>query len=108
MSQSTPENNNHKWVSGIIAFTTPIFVATLTGLTAWISKIDDRQYVINQEYVSKAELKQAILNISDTMEDRRKEQAAQMQLILNEIRATNQELKRLAITIERRTKSDDN
>lgn len=107
MSQTPPENNNHKWVGGIIAFTTPIFVATLTGLTAWISKIDDRQYIINQEYVSKAELKQAILNISNTMEDRRKEQAAQMQLILNEVKSTNQEVKRLAISLERRTKSDE-
>ncbi|AFT79062.1 hypothetical protein AMBLS11_12445 [Alteromonas macleodii str. 'Black Sea 11'] len=82
----------------------PLVVAAISGLTAWLMKLDDRQYAINQNYVSKAELKQTIQNLSQLIEERRKQQEAADNQILQEVRNTNAAVQKLAINLERRTR----
>jgi hypothetical protein len=67
-------------------------------------KLDERQYAINQNYVSKAELKQTIQNFSQLIEARRKQQEESDNKILEEVRNTNDAVQQLAITLERRTR----
>jgi predicted RNA-binding protein associated with RNAse of E/G family len=82
----------------------PLVIAAITGLTTWLMKLDERQYAINQNYVSKAELKQTIQNFSQLIEARRKQQEESDNKILEEVRNTNDAVQQLAITLERRTR----
>lgn len=99
------EKNSNEVLTILINLAVPILVLGVTLLTGWVSRIDDRQYNISQNYASKQELKDAVDKLSNLIEMRREQQAASNQQILDEIRKTNRSVQDLALTIERRTSS---
>lgn len=81
----------------------PLVVLALGGLATWLMKIDERQFKMNQDYVSKAELKESIAALSQLIKERKSERERAEREILTEIRTTNRAVQQLAITLERRT-----
>ncbi|QPG06540.1 hypothetical protein IT774_05040 [Salinimonas marina] len=98
---------NSKWVQSIIGIGMPLLTLSIGGLSAWMMKIDERQYTINKNYVSKAELKETMDNLSSIIEARRVEQEQANRLVLEEIRETNLNVQKLAISLERRTRANE-
>ncbi|QSX32481.1 hypothetical protein JYB87_11965 [Shewanella avicenniae] len=104
---AAPEKqHNNEVITLLINFSIPILILGVTLLTGWVSRIDDRQYNISQNYASKEELKDAVEKLSMLIETRREQQEQSNRLILEEIRKTNRSVQELALTIERRTKSE--
>lgn len=85
----------------------PILLFGMSLLTAWMTRLDDRQYEISQQYVSKKELKESVDQLSTLIEQRREQQAQANDQILDEVRKTNKSVQDLAIKIERISKSEE-
>lgn len=101
------------WISQHLLM--PILFVAVGGLVAWIQKIDDRQYSMKDEYISKNDFNTAVTRLETTvdariaamektLQARQAESSAQMERLIQQVGKVDDKLNNLAVDVEKKTK----
>lgn len=120
MPSNSPANQgsaSHQltWMHQVATLLSPFIIVAIGGLFTWLHKLDDRQYMMKDEYLSKNDFNLAVARLEtsiDTrmatfqsaLDSRHKENAAQMDRVLVQLSQVNDKLNTLAVDLEKKTK----
>lgn len=108
-------NQTLGWMHSAATFLSPFVLVALGAMFTWMGKIDDRQYSMKDEYLSKHDFNVAVsrletaidtkmVAIQSNVDARHTESSKQMTRILDEMGKLNNQLTGLAIDLEKKTK----
>lgn len=114
-SNQASASNQLTWMHQVATLLSPFIIVAIGGLFTWLHKIDDRQYSMKDEYLSKNDFNMAVARLESsidsrmatfqtTLDTRHKENAAQMDRVLSQLSQVNEKLNTLAVDLEKKTK----
>ncbi len=103
------------WLHQAAIFVSPFIMAGLTVMFIWMQKLDDRQYSMKDEYLSKADFNGAVGRLETSVDNRlaafqktldanQAASAQQTDRVLTQLTQLNEKLNQLSIELEKKTK----
>lgn len=113
---SSQTSREMTWLHNMATFLAPFVIVAIGGLFTWLQKLDDRQYSMKEEYISKNDFNVAVARLESsidkqmqtfqlTMDTRHKENALQVDRVLTQLAVANEKLNTLAVDLEKKTKA---
>lgn len=103
------------WLHQAAVFVSPFILAGLSVMFVWMQKLDDRQYSMKDEYLSKADFNGAVTRLETSVDSRlaafqktldtnQAASAQQTDRVLMQLTQLNDKLNQLSIELEKKTK----